>query len=585
MANTSSPLRKLFNYSRQYRRTAIQASCFSIANKFFDVAPEILIGVAVDVVVRQEESFLTKFGLIDARSQIVALAVLTMIIWICESLFEYLYSIKWQNLAQFVQHDLRMDAYAHLQKLGLSYFEDKNSGSVTSILNDDINQLERFLNNGANALLQVASAVVFIGSVFFFIAPDIAFVAITPIPFIIWGTAYFRRRSEPLYANVREKAGLTAGRLQANISGIATIKAFGSEDFEAKSIRTASQEYVEANKEAIRVNSAFTPIIRMAILVGFVATLIMGAFKTLNGEIAVGSFGILVFLTQRLLWPFTTLSQVVDQYQRAMASCDRVLGLLNTPSPITEGKITVEKSTAKGAISIQNLCFGYDQRPPLFRNFTLTIQPGKTVAIVGPTGSGKSTLAKLILHLLEPNSGTIFIDGTALADFTNQSLRKIVGYVSQDIYLFSDSIKNNISYSLQGADSQNIISAAKLAAADQFIKEMPEKYETMVGERGQRLSGGQRQRIGLARALLRDPKILILDEATSAVDNETERLIQESMEEIRKDRTVIVIAHRLTTIKNADEIIVLDDGNVVETGRHETLLNAKGLYYRLWNAQ
>ncbi|MCX6124327.1 MAG: ABC transporter transmembrane domain-containing protein, partial [Proteobacteria bacterium] len=398
----ASPLRRLFKYSAKYRHIAIQGSVFSLANKFFDVAPEILIGIAIDVVVRQDRSFLTSFGLNNPKSQIITLVIVTMFIWIAESVFEYLYSLRWQTLAQLVQHDLRMDAYAHLQNLDLTYFEDKESGSMTSILSDDINQLERFLNNGANALLQVAGAVVFIGAAFLAIDPEIALVAIAPIPFILWGASRFQKLSEPLYANVRKQAGAISGRLQANITGMATIKAFGSEYYEADTLRTLSQTYVAANLQAIKTSSAFTPLIRMAILLGFVGTLLLGAFKALNGSIEVGSFGVLVFLTQRLLWPFTTLSQVVDQYQRAAASCNRVMNMLETKIEQPLGSRVLDSNNVQGHIEIKNLSFAYTGRSPVFSNLSMRIPAGKTVAIVGPTGSGKSSLAKLILRLYEP---------------------------------------------------------------------------------------------------------------------------------------------------------------------------------------
>ena len=585
MPSKQSPLARLFRYSDRYRSIAIKGTLFSIANKFFDVAPELLIGVAVDVVVRGDKSFVTKFGIGSPAAQILAIAALTILIWILESLFEYLYSVQWQNLAQLVQHDLRMDAYQHLQKLDMHYFERKNSGHLVSILNDDINQLERFLNNGANSILQVASAIVFIGSVFFAIAPDIAFVAILPIPLILWGTSRYKRLAEPLYASVREKAALIAGRLTANIGGITTIKAFAAEAYEAELVNSLSKDYVQANREAIKVSSAFTPIIRMAVLAGFISAMILGGFKALDGTIAVGSYGILVFMTQRLLWPFTTLAQTVDLYQRAMASCDRVLDLITTPIPKAPGDLHIEPTQVRGQIEFKSLSFAYPGRAALFKDLNLTIPAGKTVALVGPTGSGKSSLAKLIMRFYEPTAGSITLDGTDIATIDVHDLRRSFGLVSQDIYLFSDTIKANIAYAAKDVPEEDMKRAAKLAAADVFISELPETYDTVVGERGMRLSGGQRQRIGLARAVLRNPHVLILDEATSAVDNETERLIQESMDQLRVGRTVFVIAHRLSTIKNADIIYVMDEGKIVEEGAHDTLLSRGGLYAKLWRSQ
>jgi ATP-binding cassette subfamily B protein len=570
---------RLLSYSGAYRMIAARASLYSVLNKFFDVMPEILIGVAIDVVTRREQSFVSHLGIVSPVSQILVLAALTLVIWICESIFEYLYGVNWQNLAQLVQHDLRMDAYNHMQSLDMEWFDERHSGQLVSILNDDINQLERFLNNGANSILQVAAAVVFIGAAFFYIAWDIACVAILPIPVIIWGAARYKTIAEPLYAAVREKAARIAARLTSNISGIATIKAFAAESFESVKVANLSRDYVDSNKAAIRVSSAFTPVIRMAVLSGFVATLILAGLKTIRGEMPVGSFGILVFLTQRLLWPFTSLGQTVDLYQRAMASCDRILDLLFVPVTVERGTQELPLANVTGNIRFEEVSFAYKGRPAMFDRLSLEIPAGKTTALVGSTGSGKSTVAKLILRFNEPHNGRITLDGQDIAAFKVQDLRRSIGLVNQDVFLFSDTIHANIAYGKEYADTE-VKDAARLAAADGFIDRLPSGYETVVGERGQRLSGGQRQRLGLARAMIRKPPILILDEATSAVDNETERLIQESLETIRKNRTVLVIAHRLSTVRKADWILVMEGGRVVESGTHEDLVRLGGYYAR-----
>lgn len=299
------PLRRLFDYARQYRSQVALASLYSVLNKFFDVLPEILIGVAVDVVVNQKASFLARAGIVDPKDQLVLLALITVIIWIGESLFQYLYDVKWRNLAQNLQHDLRMEAYRHVQKLELAYFERNRTGNLLAVLNEDINQMERFLNGGVNDLIQVFFGSLMVGAVFFVITSQLAFLALVPVPFILYGAFWFQSRLAPRYTAVREAAGALATRLNNNLSGIATVKAYTAEEFEAERIREGSDAYRARNSEAIRWSAAITPVIRIAILAGFTVTLLYGGFMALNGEIGVGSYSVLVYLTQRLLWPLT----------------------------------------------------------------------------------------------------------------------------------------------------------------------------------------------------------------------------------------------------------------------------------------
>lgn len=585
MSSSRSPLFRLLNYSRNYRIRFWRASAFSVLNKIFDVAPEILIGVAVDVVIKKESSWLAQWGIGDVRQQLLFLGGLTLVIWVLESLFEYLFSLEWRYLAQSVQHDLRMDAYRHVQNLDMSYFEDRSSGGLVAILNDDINQLERFLDGGANALWQVGSAVVLVGGVFFYLAPGVALWAMLPIPIIVAGAFYFQKKAEPLYAGVRERAGELSSRLTHNLAGIVTIKSQTAEDFEARVLERESLAYSNANRKAIAVSSAFIPVIRMAILAGFIATLLVGGYRALDGLIEVGTYSVLVFLTQRLLWPLTTLAQTVDQYQRAMASTARVLDLLDTPIEVHDGDRPYVPELGQGEIRLENLRFGYRDRAPLFENLSLTFAAGKTTAIVGATGAGKSTLAKLLLRFYEPSAGKILVDGTPAEALTLRSLRQAIGFVGQDVYLFHGTVRENIAFGRDGVSDEKIRWAAQAAEAEEFIRGLPQGFDTIVGERGQKLSGGQRQRIALARAILNDPPILLLDEATSAVDNETERLIQKSLERLAVNRTMILIAHRLSTIRRADRIYVLKDGKVSEEGTHEKLLDRRGLYAGLWAVQ
>jgi ATP-binding cassette subfamily B protein len=578
-------LGRLLRYARGYRRQIIAATTCSIINKLFDIAPEILIGVAIDVVVNQEESFVAGLGFETAQEQITILAVLTFFIWAGESLFEYLFQILWRNLAQRLQSDLRQDAYEHAQRLDMSFFEANSSGQLVATMNDDVNQLERFLDGGANAMIQVAVTVVAVGAVFFVLSPLIALLAFTPIPLIIWGAFYFQRKAGPLYADVREKVGDLSSRLANNLGGIATIKSFTAEQREAKRLKDASEAYVDANRRAIRISSAFIPVIRMAILAGFLATFTVGGMMALEGSLNVGAYGVLVFLTQRLLWPLTGLAEVIDLFERAMASTRRILDLLAEPVNVRDEAGKALEQPVRGKVSFNQVSFRYAGSGAGIQDITLNVPAGNTLALVGATGSGKSTLIKLLLRFYDSSHGDIRVDGQPIREVSLKSLRDAIGLVSQDVYLFEGSIRDNLAYGKPDAAEEEIIEAARTAEAWSFIEALPEGLDTPVGERGIRLSGGQRQRLSLARALLKNPPILVLDEATSAVDNETEAAIQRSLKRIGHNRTVIMIAHRLSTIVDADTIAVVENGRIVEEGDHDSLIHNNGAYAAQWRVQ
>jgi ATP-binding cassette, subfamily B, bacterial len=577
------PLQRLINYRGRYRIQIIQGILASIANKLCDIAPEVLIGIAVDVVVKQQTSMMAGWGIPSAKEQLTILAIATIIVWVLESLSQYVYANLWRNLSQTIQHNLRLDAYGHLQNLELAYFENRGTGNMMSILGDDINQLERFLDVGANEIIQVLTNVIVIGGIFFFLAPSIAIWSVLPIPVIIIGSIWFQKYLAPYYANIREKVGALNSRLANNIGGIATIKSFTTEAYELDRVRADSEAYRQSNRKAIAVSAAFVPLIRMAVLFSFTMTLVFGGWATIDGKMGVGTYSILVYLTQRLLWPLTRLGETLDLYQRGMASTDRVMDLLDTPMAIDSGNLVLPP--VRGEVNLHNVTFAYPDRSTVIDNLSLDIPAGKTIAIVGTTGSGKSTLVKLLLRLYELNSGAITLDRIDIKDLHLADLRKSIGLVSQDVFLFHGSVRENIAYGNPDASLDAVINAARIAEAEEFITALPQGYDTIVGERGQKLSGGQRQRIAIARAVLKDPPILILDEATSAVDNETEAAIQRSLAKITIDRTTIAIAHRLSTIRNAYQIYVMEHGKLVEAGTHAELIAIDGIYAGLWRVQ
>ena len=571
---------------RSHRGTLRLAAFCSVTNKIWDLAPPLLIGLAVDVVVMQQDSFIASYGLVDPWHQLVLLSVLTFVIWGMESLFEYFYGVLWRNLAQTVQHELRLNTFSHVQQQGMGWFDERQKGDILAILNDDINQLERFLDKGANDLLQVSTTVIVVGAVFLIISWEVALFAVLPIPIIIWGSFRYQRSLEPRYTEVRRAAGAMNALLENDLSGMSTIQSFTAEEREYRRVEELSTVYREANREAIRLSAAFTPLIRMAILCGFTATLLLGGWITLEGSLAVGAYSVLVFMTQRLLWPLTRLGETFDLYQRAMASSTRVLDVLNTPHSLSEGDFVPEDGEIVNAdLAFNSVTFAYPGRDDVFSDLNLTIEGGQVTGVVGSTGSGKTTLVRMLLRFVEPDSGEIQWGGVGLSDWKLKSLRESISLVDQHITLFPTTILENIRYGMENAEDRLVKEAANIAEATGFIEALPQQWDTLVGEGGHRLSGGQRQRIAIARAVLKDAPLLLLDEATSAVDNETEAALQRSIEQVTRGRTAIIIAHRLSTIRNADRIIVLEDGKVVEDGQHETLVQLDGVYARLWAVQ
>ena len=580
---SQSNLKHLFVYSQQQKTKAKRGIVYSILNKLFDLAPPVLIGIAIDIVVEGNESFLASLGIPDRRRQLVILAVLTFIIWGLESLFDYLSAVTWRGISQDIEHSLRTETFENVLSLDMKYFENKSSGRLMAILNDDVNQLERFLDTGANKLLQTATTVIVIGGTFLYISPLIATFAFIPIPIIIFGSFKFTSTIASRYEQIRETIETLNSNLSNSISGILNVKSFTRESKELERIETSSNEVRSANYHAIKLSAAFIPIIRVAILFGFTATLLIGGFLALDGEIKVATYSVLLFITQRLLWPLTELGDTFDLYQRAMASFNRIFSLKNESSEIGNGD--KEFKELKNKIELNDVSFSYGDNFNVLNNVDLTINAGQTTAIVGSTGSGKSTLIKLLLRLYEINNGSISYDSNDLKDIELSSLREKIGLVSQDVFLFEGTVIDNIAYGDLNASESEVWNAAQKSEADAFINNLPQKEKTIEGERGQKLSGGQRQRISIARAILKNPEILILDEATSSVDNETEAAIQRSLDILKKDRTVIVIAHRLSTVRNADIIYVLENGSVVESGNHESLLDIEGVYSKLWSVQ
>ena len=583
MTGSSHPLMRLLSHLRQHRGTVLLASLCSVVNKVWDLAPPVLIGMAIDVVAAREDSFLAKMGYPDVYDQLYILTAITVVIWVLESLFQYFYAVLWRNLAQTAQHELRMSAYTHIQDLEMQWYSEQSTGSLMAIMNDDVNQLERFLDQGATDLLHVATTIIVVGAIMVSVAPEVALLAILPVPIIVAGSFIYQRRIGVRYTKVRGKVADLNALLNNNLHGITTIKSFTAEEREVERVEEASTSYRDANREAIRLSASFVPIIRMAILFAFTANMLVGGWFALEGRISLGAYSVIVFITQRLLWPLTRLGETFDLYQRAMASTARVLDLLDTEVGIVEGDRNLE--SVHGEIEFSDVGFSYPNREIVLNDIDLTVPAGKTVGLVGSTGSGKTTLVRLMLRFHDPDSGIVRLDGHDVRELTLDSLRGSISLVSQTTTLFPGSVRDNVRYGDPDADDETVVEAARVAEALSFIEELPDAWDTDIGEGGHRLSGGQRQRIAIARAVLKDAPVLVLDEATSNVDNETEAALKRSIERISVGRTTLIIAHRLSTVRNADVIAVIGDGAISETGTHEELLERSGLYSRLWAVQ
>ena len=584
--SSAPPLRQLWVHAGRHRPRIVLATVFSVLNKIFDIMPELLIGAAVDVVVNTDQSFIgSLFGVEDPYTQLLILTGITVVVWILESVTDYIADRTWRNLAQDIEHDVRMEAYTHVQELELAYFEDRSAGGLMAVLNDDVNQLERFLDMGANEVILTTSNVVFVGIAFFLISPEIALLAFVPIPVIIAGSLRYQRTLEKRYDAVRAAAGRIADTLTNNLGGISTIKAFTAEAREVERVAVDSRAYSDANGEAIRYSAAFIPLIRMAILAGFTMTLAGG--WTSRAQRRPRDRPLLV---ARVHDPAPALAP--DPPRRDARPVPAGHGLV--PADLRAARRGTRRSSpARGSsrrrsgarCASTTSWFGYGQVAHVLHGLDLDIAPGETHAIVGATGAGKSTVVKLLLRLYEPSAGSITIDGVPIDELTFGSLRGSIGFVSQDVFLFQGTVRENLTYGRPDATDEDVIQAATLAEAHTFISALPDGYDTIVGERGQKLSGGQRQRLTIARAILRNPAILVLDEATSAVDNETEAAIQRSLARVSADRTTIVIAHRLSTVRHAHRIHVLEAGEVIEAGTHEELVELGGLYAALWRVQ
>ncbi|WP_254864058.1 ABC transporter ATP-binding protein [Halovivax gelatinilyticus] len=609
--NIDNPMRRLiFEYGRPYWFSVTVGIFSSIFARILDLLPALLLAVAIDSIFADDPApFAEQIPLVilpeswlptseAGQFQFIVIAIAGS--FVIGAVFHYLRNWGFNAFSQDIQHDVRTATYDKMQRLDMEFFATKQTGEMMSVLSNDVNQLERFLNDGLNSAFRLVVMVVGIAGLLFWLNPQLALVSMAPVPLIAIFTYIFVKKIQPKYAEVRSSVGKVNSRLENNLGGIQVIKSDNTEEYESDRVDDVSRNYFNKNWGAIRIRIKFFPGLQLISGIGFVATFIVGGYWVFTGSgpgpftgtLQTGVFVAFILYTQQLVWPMAQFGQIINMYQRAAASSERIFGLMDEDGRIDRDVDADSLEVTDGHVEYDHVSFNYaneeadgEREEMIIDDISFDVDGGDTVALVGPTGAGKSTVLKLLLRLYDVDDGAVRIDGQDVRDVSLSSLRQSMAYVGQESYLFYGTVEENIAYGTFDADREEIVEAAKAAEAHDFIQNLPDGYDTEVGERGVKLSGGQRQRLCIARAILKDPDILILDEATSDVDTETEMLIQRSIDALTEDRTTFAIAHRLSTIKDADKIIVLEGGEIVERGSHEHLLSNDGLYAHLWGVQ
>ena len=522
----------------------------------------------------------------NSRGGLAALAGLGLVlIAVVGAVASYIDNYYTESVGQWVANDLRLRVYHHLERLSLAYYDTHQTGTMLSTITDDVGTIQDFASSATLTILVDMLTIVGILGVMFWLNWDFALIAVGVTPFLIFFVARFKKAVKTATHEVRRRQSDIVAVVEQGLQSMRTVKAYGRQDLEESRLGEVSRQTVAAALQARKVKSLLSPMVAVTVslCVGFV--LWRGALLILTGAMTVGALTVFLAYLNKFFKPVQDLAKMTNTIAQAAVGLDRIRSILDTDTIIPEKEGAHEPESLKGAITFDKVAFGYDPENPVLREVTFTITPGQRVGIVGPTGGGKSTVVSLIPRFYDSTSGRVTIDGTDIRDYTLQGLRKQIGFVLQDTVLFRGTVRDNIAYGRPNASPEEVVAAAKLANADEFISRMPHGYDTMVGERGSTLSGGQRQRIGIARAVIRNAPILILDEPTAALDTESEKVVMEALERLMQGRTVMIIAHRLSTIRDAHKIIVLKGGFVAEEGTHDELVARGGVYAELHRIQ
>lgn len=484
-----------------------------------------------------------------------------------------------------IENDMRRDLFEHFQKMSFRYFDNAKTGQLLSRLTSDIAEIGELSFRGPNDVIVCCITMVgTIGILFWmnvYLGILIALLLITKT----LHTVYVNKKMKAAFRDNRIKSGEITARAEESLGGIRLVKAFAQEEYELARFMEKSLDFLETRRKSYKILAYFSGSVNFFTNITNLLILACGGLLIAKDKLSLSDFVAFLLYVNLFMKPLLRLTVFTEMYQRGMAGFQRFYEIMEMQPEIIDNKNAIDCVQIRGEIEFDNLVFGYSEQRKVIKGFNLKITPGQTVAFVGETGAGKTTIASLLLRFYEPLSGKILIDGIDIRQYKQQELRRNIGIVQQDVFLFSDSVTHNIAYAKPEAEQSEVENAARLAAADKFIEELPNKYATEIGERGVKLSGGQKQRLAIARVFLKNPPIVILDEATSSLDNHTEKLIQESLDRLAENRTTLIIAYRMSTIKNADKIIVLNNGEVAEIGTHSTLMSGGGLYYNLYNAQ